>query len=73
MESKETYVSRLKIGQYVDYNGKKVIVESIHKWFVKFHVVDTGNTICANLGDLVMAGLESPMVMQLHNKTVGVY
>lgn len=54
------YVEKVKQGDVIDYNGKKKIVLDVHPFLIRMEDMDTHLTSCACVGDLVIAGLETP-------------
>ena len=54
-------ILNLKPGQLVSYNGFKHNVEEVYSYIAYLREVQTNKRICVCLGDLVIAGLESPV------------
>ena len=53
------FIENVKPGQMIDIGGSKKIVTSVHPYIVTLIDPSTSLTSTANVGDLVIAGIES--------------
>lgn len=67
-----SYITKIRENEIIDYMGKKFLVISIHKFLARLMDIETKFITCANIGDLVIAGIESPDVLLIQNRKRGI-
>lgn len=62
-------IQKLQLGKKIKYFDRECVVIDLYPHIAYLHDEKSDETLCVNLGDLVMAGLEASMPMTYTGKS----